>query len=332
MEWWAILAASAGAFAVSWAGTMALIRALRRGAILDRPNERSSHSVAVPRGGGIAVVATFFIAWTLLAQAGIGGVEVYWILAAALGLAAVSWIDDLRGLSALVRLPIHIAAVVIGLTAIGGQGAVFQGLLPPWLDLVVAGFLWVWFLNLFNFMDGIDGLAAGEAVTIAVGLVVVSATAGGGGGGAYHAATLGAAVLGFWWWNAAPARIFLGDVGSVPLGFVLGWLLLTAAAQGFWAPAVILPLYFLADATLTLLRRLARGERVWKAHREHFYQLAVGNGLSHAAVVRAVMVANGGLVLLALVAGAGRAVPALIAAAALVAMLLYYLYRARSAS
>jgi len=330
MEWWAILVTSAGAFAASWAGTMFLIRALGRGEVLDHPNERSSHTIAVPRGGGIAVIATVAVAWALLAAAGIGGGEVYWILAAALVLAAVSWIDDLRGLSASVRLPVHIAAVAIGLAAIGDRGPVFQGLLPTWLDLAAAGFLWVWFLNLFNFMDGIDGLAAGETVAITLGLVVIAAVAG-VGGGAPFAAVLAAAALGFWWWNADPARIFLGDVGSVPLGFFLGWLLLTAAADGLWAPAAILPLYFLADATLTLLRRLARRERVWQAHREHYYQQAVGHGLSHAAVVRAVMVANGGLVLLALVAALGSAVPAVIGAIALVAMLLFYLSRVRSA-
>jgi UDP-N-acetylmuramyl pentapeptide phosphotransferase/UDP-N-acetylglucosamine-1-phosphate transferase len=329
MDWWAIFLASAGAFAASWAGTMFLIRALSRGKILDHPNERSSHIIAVPRGGGIAVVATVAIAWTLLAAAGIGGTEVYWILVAALILAAVSWIDDLRGLPASLRLPVHLAAVAIGLAAIGDRGPVFQGLLPPWLDLVAAGFLWVWFLNLFNFMDGIDGLAAGETVAIALGLVVIAIVAGAGG---VHAVILAAAALGFWWWNADPARIFLGDVGSVPLGFMLGWLLLAAAADGWWASAAILPLYFLADATLTLLRRLGRRERVWQAHHEHYYQQAVGKGVSHAAVVRAVMVANGGLILLALIAALGSVVPAIIAAVALVAMLLFYLARVRPVS
>ena len=93
-------------------------------------------------------------------------------------------------------------------------------------------------------------------------------------------------------WNWAPARIFLGDVGSVPLGYLLGFLLLEPAARGAWKVALILPLYFLADATITLLRRLVRGERVWQAHREHFYQRAVQRGLGHAAVVRRVIAAD----------------------------------------
>ena len=106
------------------------------------------------------------------------------------------------------------------------------------------------------------------------------------------AATIAAAALGFLPWNWAPARIFLGDVGSVPLGFLLGFLLLGVAASGHWKIALILPLYFLADATITLLRRLALGERVWQPHRRHFYQQAVTRGLGHAAVVRRVIGAN----------------------------------------
>src|SRR6202011_3993706 len=106
------------------------------------------------------------------------------------------------------------------------------------------------------------------------------------------AAAIVATAAGFLVWNWAPARIFLGDVGSVPLGYLLGFLLLDAAARGHWKLALILPLYFLADATITLLRRLLRGERVWQAHREHFYQQAVRDGLDHGAVVKRVIVAD----------------------------------------
>ena len=100
------------------------------------------------------------------------------------------------------------------------------------------------------------------------------------------------AAIGFLVWNWSPARIFLGDVGSVPLGYVLGFLLLDLAIRGWWKIALILPLYFLADATITLARRLLRGERVWQAHREHFYQQAVRRGLGHAAVVKRVIAAD----------------------------------------
>jgi UDP-N-acetylmuramyl pentapeptide phosphotransferase/UDP-N-acetylglucosamine-1-phosphate transferase len=219
--------------------------------------------------------------------------------------------------------------------ALTTAGPVFQGWLIPGLDAVAAGLLWLWFINLFNFMDGIDGLAGSEAAAVALGLLLFAGFGDGRDPGlAALAATAAAAALGFLVWNWAPARIFLGDVGSVPSGYLLGFLLLDVAARGGWKIALILPLYFLADATVTLARRLAHGERVWQAHREHFYQQAAQRGLGHAAVVRRVIAAdlllipcgwaaeNGGgiaglagsaavvLVLLANLAGGGRRRPA----------------------
>ncbi len=133
----------------------------------------------------------------------------------------------------------------------------------PGLDVAAAALLWLWFVNLFNFMDGIDGLAGSEAAAIGTGLVVFAGVGSGLDPGlAALSGTAAAAALGFLVWNWAPARIFLGDVGSVPCGYLLGFLLLDVAARGHWKIALILPLYFLADATLTLLRRLARGELV----------------------------------------------------------------------
>ena len=141
-----------------------------------------------------------------------------------------------------------------------------------------------------------------------------------------------AACAGFVVWNWHPAKIFLGDIGSVPLGFLLGWLLLALAARGPWEAALILPLYYLADATLTLLRRGARGEKVWQAHREHFYQQAVQNGRSHARVSLAIAGANAGLLLLALLAVSAPENPAIRlgavgVAAALVILLLMWMKR-----
>jgi UDP-N-acetylmuramyl pentapeptide phosphotransferase/UDP-N-acetylglucosamine-1-phosphate transferase len=133
-------------------------------------------------------------------------------------------------------------------------------------------------------------------------------------------------MLGFLWWNRPPARIFLGDVGSVPIGFMLGWLLLQAAAAGLWAPALILPLYYLADASLTLARRALRGEKVWRAHREHFYQIAVRGGRGHGVVSGAVAVANVALIALSAVA---LATPwfALVGAVVVVAVLMFWMQR-----
>ena len=137
-----------------------------------------------------------------------------------------------------------------------------------------------------------------------------------------------AAAVGFLWWNWHPAKIFLGDVGSVPLGFLVGWLLLTLAAHGQWAAALILPLYFVADASLTLVRRALRGERVWEAHHQHFYQQAEERGMRHDQIVHLVLIANLLLVALAAAAAMGQAVVAVGSAVAVVVLLLVVLAKA----
>ncbi len=304
-------------------GIRALVPVLRRRAVLDHPNERSLHAVPTPRGGGIALIGTIILAWAGLDVAGesapAGGI----VLLGAVALAAMSWIDDLGGLSPLARLLGQVAAVGLSLWWSPLPGVVFQGWLPPAVDTMAAALAWLWFINLFNFMDGIDGLAGSEAAAIAAGLFVF-AIVGVGADSAFALAAAAAfgATIGFLVWNWAPARIFMGDVGSVPLGFLLGYVLLALMARGWWKAAVILPLYFIADATITLARRAARGERVWRAHREHFYQRAVQNGLGHAAVTLRVIAANLGLIACAWAAENGFGPAALAAAVAIVALLL----------
>jgi UDP-N-acetylmuramyl pentapeptide phosphotransferase/UDP-N-acetylglucosamine-1-phosphate transferase len=320
---------AAGAFALSCAGSRALVTLLRRGAVLDRPNQRSSHSAPTPRGGGIAVIGAIAVAWVGLCAAGVLPVETLAIVLGAIGLGAIGWLDDLRGLPPALRLLVQFAVVAAGIWALP-RGAVFQGWLPPALDGPAAALAWVWFVNLFNFMDGIDGLDAGEAAAIALGLMLLAAMGVGGDLDVAGPATaIAAASLGFLVWNWAPARIFLGDAGSVPLGYVLGFLLLEQAVRGRWKAALILPLYFLADATLTLLRRLLRGERVWQAHREHFYQRAVQRGLGHAAVVLRVIAADMVLIGCAWAAETGWGFAGLAVAALTVVALLGELGRAR---
>ena len=150
-------------------------------------------------------------------------------------------------------------------------------------------------------MDGIDGISGIEALGIGLGIAFVSVISGSGGGIAVQAAAIAGAGAGFLWWNWHPARIFLGDVGSVPLGFVAGWLLLILAINGEWAAAIILPMYYLADSGITLARRTLRREKIWQAHREHFYQLAIIQGRSHAEVSRIIGFCNLGLIAFALV-------------------------------
>jgi UDP-N-acetylmuramyl pentapeptide phosphotransferase/UDP-N-acetylglucosamine-1-phosphate transferase len=326
----ALLAVLAGcAFLASCAGTRALVPLLRRAAVLDRPNERSSHDAPVPRGGGIAIAGTIAASW--IALCGLGEIApASLVIVGGLGiLAAVSWIDDLRGLPPGLRLLFQFATVAAGIWALP-RGAVFQGWLPPWLDAAATVLVWMWFVNLFNFMDGIDGIAGSEAAAVGLGLTLLASLGVAADPAvAASAVAVAGAALGFLVWNWAPARIFMGDVGSVPLGYVLGYLLLELARRGWWKAALILPAYFLADATLTLLRRIARRERVWQAHREHFYQQAVQRGLGHGAVVLRVIAADVMLVAAAWAAENFSGFEGLALAATIVLLLLVELGRRR---
>jgi UDP-N-acetylmuramyl pentapeptide phosphotransferase/UDP-N-acetylglucosamine-1-phosphate transferase len=271
--------------------------------VLDRPNERSSHSVATPRGGGLAVMLALLPAWVLLVLLGAAPPATIVAVLGAGFLALVSFADDIRQLSPRWRLLAQLAAVAGGIAALPDAGGVFQGLLPPLLDCALSALLWLWFVNLYNFMDGIDGITGTETACLGAGLaflVFVNRDLGNAGQVALGLATA-AAALGFLRWNWQPAQIFLGDVGSVPLGYLLGWLLLATAATGAWKVALFLPFYYLADATWTLGRRALRGENLWRPHREHLYQKAVQRGMSHAAVVRRILALNVILLALALV-------------------------------
>jgi len=306
MFWLFLLAACVAVTVTAWAATWAVLRALIRFRVYDTPNARSSHEQPKPRGGGVALMSVLLVAW-VAAASWLGATPMgFWpVVSAAAVLTVVSWFDDLRSLPVVLRLSVQALAVGLGITAMDGAGPVFQGLLPPLLDRLAAGLLWLWFVNLFNFMDGIDGISGVEAGSLGLGLVLVGVVLAWPGVQVALPALLVAATLGFLIWNWAPAKLFLGDVGSVPLGYLLGWLLLVAAVNGAWAPALILPLYYLADATITLARRGACGAKVWRAHREHFYQRAVQGGASHGRVAAQVMACNATLVILAVLAAAG---------------------------
>jgi UDP-N-acetylmuramyl pentapeptide phosphotransferase/UDP-N-acetylglucosamine-1-phosphate transferase len=301
--------------------TRALIPILRRRNMLDRPNERSSHVAPTLRGGGIAPVGVVLLAWTALGLAGSAPPAIVGILAGTVLLAVVCWLDDQRDLSPATRLAAQAAAVAAGLCAVPDTPVLHW--LGPEAFFAAVGLSWMWWVNLFNFMDGIDGLAGSEAAAIGGGLLAVGALGSGVDPAAalLAAAVLGAA-LGFLIWNWAPARVFLGDVGSAPLGYLTGFLLIATAARGRWLAALILPLYFLADATITLARRLLRGEPVWQAHRQHYYQRAVRSGLGHAAVAKRVIAADILLIGCGWAAENGWGLISLATAAALVAVLL----------
>jgi UDP-N-acetylmuramyl pentapeptide phosphotransferase/UDP-N-acetylglucosamine-1-phosphate transferase len=282
-------------FGASMALTGLVLAQLQRRGIFDHPNRRSSHSIPTPRGGGLAIMPVIVLCAGALAiiDADLPATVVF---GAAAILSAISWWDDLKGLPAALRLFSQAAAVAIGLGVMGDGQMIAQGLLPAWLDHGLAALLWLWFINLFNFMDGIDGISGVEAISIGVGLWLVAQLSGASGNLDSYALAVAGASLGFLYWNWPPARIFLGDVGSIGLGYLVGWLLLTAAGQGHWAAAIILPLYYLADASLTLVIRALRGEKIWQAHREHFYQRAALGWASHLRPVAWLMALNAALI------------------------------------
>lgn len=318
------------AFVISWLGTGLALRFLRLIGALESPNHRSSHTVPTPNGGGVGPVVALLLTWSVAALsapaafgAGTAAPDRILVIAAALG--AISWIDDLRrNLSPLVRLAAQVLAVVGGLATI--PPGLFLGL-PAWAELTLAAVIWVWFINLFNFMDGIDGIAGTQTIVVGFGIAVVAVLLGAAPIHALYGLTAAAAALGFLLWNWRPARVFLGDVGSIPLGYLLGWLLLQLAAHGGWAAAILLPLFFVADASITLLRRMLRGQAPWRAHREHLYQRAAAAMGDHAAVVLLMVYLDAFLIVLALAATVIPALawPAVGVGAVLTAGLLWYL-------
>ena len=315
---------------MAWFASGLAHHALKRHNILAQPGGRSSHILPTPQGGGIAVVGVTALGWIAIGAIGIGdwpslGV----VLAATLALAIVSWFDDIGQLAVVPRLMSQVGTVTV-VMLLAPMEPLTDGLLPLPLDRLIGGLLWIWFINLFNFMDGIDGITGVETLCICLGIIGVSSIAGSGENLILPAIILGAAMAGFLPWNWHPAKLFLGDVGSVPIGFMLGWMLLGLAGNGQWGAALVLPSYYIADATSTLLGRAIRGELIWEAHRAHFYQRAVAGRLSHGQASKAVALASAWLLGCALAGTISRPlVPLSLAAATMgVGGLLWYFRRA----
>ncbi len=324
-----LFVAFALAFIIALLVTRLLIRRLGRRGILAHVNARSLHAHPTPIGGGWAVVPLIAAALALFPPPALETPT----RAAAAGivlLALLSWADDRRHLSAAVRLAAQALLVAAVLALSPPQMTVFSAHWPLWADRLLTALCWLWFINLFNFMDGIDGLAGVETLFITSGLLLVGAWLGHGAQTLLPLAVLAGATAGFLWHNWPPAKIFLGDVGSIPLGFVLGWLLIRLAAEGHLAAALLLPGYFLADATITLLRRLLAGEAIWQPHRSHFYQRAALALGGHAPVLWRVMALNAALLALAL-ASLRWPLAAVVAGVVVIGAILLLLHRAACA-
>ena len=272
--------------------------------LLDLPNERSLHQTPTPRTGGLAIMGGVLVGLVALAVGGawptsqgptgwFGWPTSVWIVGLTSSLAVVSFLDDRRGLPVVVRFGVHLAAAVM--LTVGAQLTVSRIDMPHigtfelgWLSLIVSIAFLVWMTNLYNFMDGMDGFAAG--MTLLGGGFLASLA-----WRAEHrlilvlSLLLAVAALGFLAHNFPPAKIFMGDVGSVPTGFLIGALILLGCRDGLFTVWVPLMLFspFIIDATATLIRRAAHGEQVWIAHRTHYYQRLVLLGWGHRKTVLA---------------------------------------------
>jgi UDP-N-acetylmuramyl pentapeptide phosphotransferase/UDP-N-acetylglucosamine-1-phosphate transferase len=264
---------------------------------LAKPNARSSHKEPTPQGGGLAVIAAAIIV--------AAPVEFFFVphldeslrlqltvlLASTVGLALLGVIDDVRPLGAAPRLVLQTVAVAAVIAALPHEMRIVPAV-PWWLDRALALVGGVWLVNLVNFMDGIDWMTVAEIIPVTAALAVFGLMGALPPGATLVAVAVCGAMVGFAPMNRPIATVFLGDVGSLPIALLLGWLLALLAGNGHLVSAILLPLYYLADATITLIRRLVNGERITEAHRGHFYQRALDGGLSVFQIVGRVLAVN----------------------------------------
>lgn len=258
------------------------------GLLLDQPNARSLHAHPTPRYGGVAIaVAAVLLLYRLTLPPSLQG-----LLLSALFLAVVSLIDDRKPVPVAVRLAIHLGASGVAAYALAMwlSATDAAGMALPLDRIEIAAWGWclaviaiAWMTNLFNFMDGADGLAGGmTCIGFATYALAVTPTAGASAVSDISLVLAGAAA-GFLLFNFPPAKVFLGDVGSIPIGFLAATIGLYGAAVGFWScwfPPLLFSV-FIVDATVTLARRFLRGEKIWEAHRDHIYQRLILSGWSH---------------------------------------------------
>jgi len=252
-------------------------------------NERSSHTVPTPHGGGIAIAVTWFAGLSYLFYIEQIDASLFYALLVGIIISVVSFFDDIFELSAKFRILMQALVAVGGLVALGGLRAIDFGFFSVENQIVTNLFAFlmiVWFINLYNFLDGIDGYAGSEAIFLAIaGLILF-------GGG--HFIVLAVSVFGFLVWNWHRAKIFMGDVGSTLLGYTVAIFTIhyaNDASQNLWIWIILFALFWF-DATLTLFRRYKNGEKLSQAHRKHAYQRLTQSGMSHERVVVASIILN----------------------------------------
>ena len=302
-----------GVFSISLTLSFLTLKASRILKIIDVPNPRSNHKKSTPTAGGVAIVMTVslcMICYKLFKPE----IQILPFLVSLWIIAIVSLVDDLKNLQIFPRVIFQLVSI---LTLLSYH-------LPGSLFLAVPLFL---FVNFYNFMDGIDGSAVSEAAHISLSFFIISLLVPELPEGLrmLSIVLLGAS-LGFAKFNWHPAKIFLGDVGSISLGLICGWLLLSLARKGLYAASLIIPMFYLADSSLTILKRLIQGKKIWEAHSEHFFQKAARKGHSHRKITTKIIACN--FILLALsVISITQPFSSFLVASAIVLLLLYNLQR-----
>jgi UDP-N-acetylmuramyl pentapeptide phosphotransferase/UDP-N-acetylglucosamine-1-phosphate transferase len=328
------------AFVLAAAIAVAIIIAIRpwlQRIALAKPNARSSHTVPTPQGGGIAVIAATIIAAAgalcLSASAATVPASLVPLLTAVIVIAAVGAADDIRPIGVAPRFLLQAFSVALVIFTLPDALRVAP-FMPVSIERVFLFLGGLWFVNLVNFMDGLDWMTVAEVVPITAALAIIGAFGLLPPAALTVSLALCGAMVGFAYFNRPVASLFLGDVGSLPVGLLLGWLLIELAGHGGLAAAILLPLYYLADATITLVRRMFKGEKIWRAHRSHFYQRATDRGFTVSQVVAHVFSVNAALAALAFITlaapGALNACASLICGAALVGWLLFAFARGQS--
>jgi UDP-N-acetylmuramyl pentapeptide phosphotransferase/UDP-N-acetylglucosamine-1-phosphate transferase len=286
---WFAVGCLVAAFIVSFGCVRATIGYAHRKGMLDAPGQRRSHSIPTPRGGGIGIVIGALVgmpAALLLLPPSPGPAVVGAFTVGVIAIAAIGWLDDHGSLPIRPRLAIQLGATLLFCVAVASHAASLWWAAP----LLLAG---VWCVNLHNFMDGIDGLAALQAIFFGAATALLAVGAGAFGIG-IAAGCLDMAALAFWYFNRSPARIFMGDVGSATVGFIVFALtaMLWAWRTDLLWPELILSSAFVIDASLTLAVRILRGARWYTPHREHLYQWLVRRGQPHSRVATGYLVWN----------------------------------------
>ena len=297
--WWLY----AGVSLVAFAACVLLILVLRpilQHYAMSQPNARSSHKLPTPQGGGVAVIVATIGVWicAIVATGSQIDAQLPSLCFATLLLTGAGVLDDLKPVPILPRLILQASAVAIVLASLPAELRVVHHV-PVWLERAALLLAALWFVNLVNFMDGLDWMTAAEVVPAMAALACIGIYGGTPISTTLLALALGGAMLGFAPFNKPVARLFLGDAGSLPIGLLMGWCLLQLAARGHVTAALLIPLYYLADATVTLGRRVAKGEQAWQAHRTHFYQRAIDNGFTAMQVALEVFTLNVALAVLA---------------------------------